>query len=165
MRRRVLLSGLGLSLSLAGARAVPAMAQDTTVSFPPTGVADLSEWEAERAARYEEFLARFTDNLGLSDPELVETAFKETLKEMIDDRLAAGEISANLAEDLKTRIDEAEGPILIGHLMRGGHVMHGGPDGNHSDVVRLRPRAGDRLPIENRHRERELSDDDDEDDE
>ncbi|MBA2519856.1 MAG: hypothetical protein H0V24_09325 [Chloroflexia bacterium] len=160
MRRRVFLSGLGLSLSLAGARAVPVIAQDRTVGIPPTEAVDFAEWEAERAARYEEFLARFTDNLGLSDPDLVETAFKETLQEMIDERSAAGEIPADLAEDLKTRIDDAEGPLLIGHLMRGGHVMHGGPGGR-MDVVRLRPRAGDRLPIETRDRDRGRQDDED----
>lgn len=146
LRRGLIVTGLGLSLSLAGVTgAIPSSAQETAVSVPASQGADLAEWEAEQAARYEEFLARFTEQLGLDDPALVETAFKETMKEMIDARFAAGEISANLAEELKTRIDEADGPLLFGRLLPGGpEVVMGRDRGHHG---RFLPRGGDHRTV------------------
>lgn len=143
LRNGLIVTGLGLSLALAGiSGASPATAQETAASVPASQEGDLAEWEAERAARYEEFLARFTEHLGLDDPAVVETAFTETLKEMVDERFAAGEISANLAEELKTRIDEAESPLLFGRLLPGPGDIVIGAEGDHLRHGRFLPRGG-----------------------
>lgn len=156
LRRGLLVGGLGLSLTLTGAGLVnqaPAFAQESSTSTPADSTttatatdsraAARAEWEAERLAQYENFLAKFAANLGLSDPALVETAYKDTLKELIDEQLAAGDIAANDAAELKTRIDEADGPLFFGGGRGdrmigigggpGGHDMRGGRGGGRGD--------------------------------
>lgn len=138
LRRGLLVGGLGLSLALAGAGVIvqaPALAQETSTSTTASDAraADRAEWKADRLARYESFLAKFAANLGISDPALVETAFKDTLKELIDEQLAAGDIAANDAAELKARIDGADGPIFFGGFGSGrGDRMSGigGPGGH-----------------------------------
>lgn len=150
MRRRGLIAtGLGMSLSAAGFTSMASgFAQESTAGGKPADSVDLAEWEAERTARNEAFLERFTENLGLSDPALVESAFKATLQDMVDEQFAAGEISANLAEELKTRIDETEGPLLFGPPLGARHevMLRGG--GPFHDRGGVRPRAGRRWPIQ-----------------
>jgi hypothetical protein len=122
LRRGLLISGLGLSLTVAGAGVfgeVSALAQDASDSVPAQTTGSSreerrAEWEAERQAQYENFLAKFAENLGISDPAQVETAFKDTLKELIDEQFEAGDISRNAAEEMKTRIDEAELQDIFG---------------------------------------------------
>jgi hypothetical protein len=149
LQRGLVVGGLGLSLTLAGAGVlsqVPAFAQETSTKTTVTveRAADRAAWEAERQERYENFLAKFAANLGISDPEQIETGFRDTLKEMIDEELAAGDIAANDAAELKARIDEADGPLFFGGLGGGrGDRMIGivGPGGH-----RMRGGHGDRLP-------------------
>ena len=137
LRRGLVVGGLGLSLTLAGAGVlsqVPAFAQETsTTTADDERAADRAAWEAERQERYENFLAKFAANLGISDSAQVETAFRDTLKEMIDEELVAGEIAANDAAELKARIDEADAPLFSGGFGggRGDRIFEiGGPGGH-----------------------------------
>jgi hypothetical protein len=116
LRRGLLVSGLGLSLTVAGAGVFgqgSALAQDASDNTSPSQTTEVTreerrpEWDAAQLAQYENFLAKFAENLGISDPAQVETAFKDTLKDLIDEQFEAGDISANAAEELKTQIDEA----------------------------------------------------------
>ena len=76
---------------------------------------------------YDEFVAALAANLGISDPATVDTAIKETLKQQVDEQLAAGEISANEATARKERIDAGEfGGFFFG---RGG--LRGGDGFDH----------------------------------
>lgn len=139
LRRGLLVGGLGLSLTLAGAGIItPTFAQESSTetssstTTSETRAAERAEWEVERRQQYENFLAKFAANLGISDPALVETAFKDTLKQTIDEQLAAGDIAANVAAELKTRIDEADGPLFFGGLGggRGDRMIGFGPGGH-----------------------------------
>jgi hypothetical protein len=86
-----------------------------------------SDAETETSA-YDEFVAGLAANLGISDPATVDTAIKETLKQRVDEQLAAGEISANEATARKERIDAGEfGRFFFGRGDRDGD--RGGHDG------------------------------------
>jgi hypothetical protein len=125
LRRGLLIGGLGLSLTMVSAAVLPTAAQESSAGGSGTELTieeRVAAWEEERQQRYDDFLAAFAANLGIDDPAQVETAFKETLKQMIDEELAAGNIAANHAAELKQRIDEADGPILF-------HGFGGGRDG------------------------------------
>lgn len=90
------------------------VAQDA--STPTAGTEETTEVTDRRAARqaeYDAFLDALAANLGVADGETVDAAIRTTLKQTIDERLAAGEISANLAADLKAAIDSGEYPIRL----------------------------------------------------
>lgn len=105
-----------------------------------TEVTAASDRQAEREADYAAFLEALAINLGVADGETVDAAIRTTLKQMIDQRLAAGEISADLAAELKAAIDA--GRYLGGFHIPGfgGFDGHGGPRG---DEVRGSDRDGD----------------------
>jgi hypothetical protein len=115
------------ALALIGTGAVVSdgvFAQESTPeaeSTPAVGSAGETETSA-----YDEFVAALAANLGISDPATVDTAIKETLKQKVDEQLAAGEISANEATARKERIDAGEfGGFFLG---RGGHDRQGRDD-------------------------------------
>ena len=56
----------------------------------------------------------------MADPASVDTGIRDALKTMVDDRLAAGEISANAATEAKAEIDASEAPLRVGYGERGG---------------------------------------------
>jgi len=93
---------------------------------------------AAREAEYAAFLDALAVNLGVADGETVDAAIRTTMEQVIDERLAAGEISADLATELKLAIDSGEYPvgfhlggIGMGGFDRGGdHDGHGGPKGD-----------------------------------
>jgi hypothetical protein len=89
-------------------------------STPAVGSAGETETSA-----YDEFVADLAANLGISDPATLDTAIKETLKQQVDEQLAAGEISANEATARKERIDAGE----FGGFFGVGRGDHGGPRG------------------------------------
>ena len=72
-------------------------------STPAVGSAGETETSA-----YDEFVAGLAANLGISDSTTADTAIKETLKQKVDEQLAASEISANEATARKERIDASE---------------------------------------------------------
>ena len=96
-------------------------AQDAAT--PSSTIEDVSDGgtvtdrQAEREARYAAFLDALAVNLGVADGETIDAAIRTTLKQMIDERLAAGEISANLADELKAAIDS--GDYRVGLHLRG----------------------------------------------
>lgn len=78
---------------------------------------------------YQDFLAKLATNLGVADAAAVDAAIRTTLKQTVDERLAAGDLSANDATAIKERIDAADVPLGIiggrhGGIARGGF---GGP--------------------------------------
>jgi hypothetical protein len=120
------------ALALLGVGAVAGggvFAQDSTPTTTETpAVGSSGDTTADSSADYDAFVAALAANLGISDPATVDAAIKTTLKQQVDDRLAAGEISANEATALKERIDAGDfGPFLFGI---GGHKDGiGGPRG------------------------------------
>jgi hypothetical protein len=84
-----------------------------------------AEMEANAAARYATFLASMADTLGAADTASVDRAIRDALKAVVDETLAAGDISANFATERKAAIDAAIVPIAIG----GGSFLRGGRDG------------------------------------
>jgi hypothetical protein len=113
-------------------------AQESTPAAESTPAVG-SAGETETSA-YDEFVAGLAANLGISDLATVDTAIKETLKQRVDEELAAGEISANEAAARKERIDAGEfGGFFLGHGdhrdggPRGGHDRQGGDDHGKQD--------------------------------
>jgi hypothetical protein len=62
------------------------------------------------SAAYQVFVAKLANNLGVTDPTKVDAAIRSTLKQMVDDQLATGTISAKKATQLKKTIDAADQP-------------------------------------------------------
>ena len=91
-----------------------------------TGTTGEATERTTREAEYAAFLDALAVNLGVADGETVDAAIKTTLKQMVDERLAAGEISADLATELKAAIDSGNVPIGFHRPdLRGDH---GGSD-------------------------------------
>jgi hypothetical protein len=61
---------------------------------------------------YQNFAAKVAAALGEADRAVVDTAIRDALKAIIDDRFDAGEISRNLATELKEKIDTSEVPLM-----------------------------------------------------
>lgn len=119
----------------------PTTEAETDTETGTTGVGGFDDSESNAAAAYQAFLAQLTINLGLSDPNQVDAAIRETRKQQVDERLASGDLTATEADALKTRIDAAEVPLGFG-----GH--HGGDRGRRGDfgrAARGRDRDGDRV--------------------
>jgi hypothetical protein len=79
--------------------------EETTPSSPA------AERRAGREAEYAAFLDALAVNLGVADGATVDAAIRTTMKQVIDERLAAGEISADLAGELKVAIDSGDYPV------------------------------------------------------
>ena len=122
------------ALALLGAGAIAeggVFAQDD-YSTPPAGLGTPAAGsDATTSTAYQDFVDALAANLGIGDPATVDAAIKTTLKQQVDDRLAAGEISANQATALKERIDAGDfGPFLFGHGRGIGGPGRGGPQGH-----------------------------------
>lgn len=130
-RRRVVAGAAGLgAASLLGLRM--AQAQDTTAT-PGAGTDTDSTVTSEttdatdlRAESYQDFVSKLAANLGVTDTATVDTAIRDALKAIVDDHLAAGEISANSATERKTEIDASVSPLRVGFF-----GDEGGPRGGH----------------------------------
>lgn len=143
-RRTVVAGAAGLGLAtLVGGSFV--RAQDTPATPTPDDGSDAAtddstqreEFEAEAGARYDDFVSRLAGNLGGVDSTTVDTAIRATLTDLVDARLAAGEISANDADAARTAITDSPAPLL-GMFLAGrgdgpggfggrGHGGFGGP--------------------------------------
>jgi hypothetical protein len=113
--RRTLIAGaagLGLASVIGGslvrAQATPEPSGGTTTD---TTTQD-TDRAAEAATRYDDFVAKLATNLGNTDSAAVDTAIRASLTDIVDERLAAGEISANDATAAKTAIASSAAPIL-----------------------------------------------------
>ena len=110
----------------------------TEETVETTGSTTTSDRRAAREAEYAAFLDALAVNLGVADGETVDAAIRTTMKQVIHERLAAGEISADLATELKLAIDSGEYPVGL-HLpgmggfggpgWGGDHEGRGGPKG------------------------------------
>jgi hypothetical protein len=106
-------------------------AQDAT---PSTGNESAETETVDQTTAYDEFVGGLAANLGIVDATTVDTAIKETLKQMVDQKFADGEISANAATAMKERIDAGEFSLGLGRI--GGFGPgdgHRGPDGRGDD--------------------------------
>ena len=86
---------------------------------------DATTEASEADAAYDEFVAGLAANLG-TDTATVEAAITQSLTDMVDAKLAAGEISADRAAALTERITSGDIPIRLGWL--GGDHGRVGPD-------------------------------------
>ena len=107
-----------------------AFAQDSTPTAgteasTPAADTTTDPWAA-RQAEQDAFLDALAANLGVADGATVEAAIKTTMKQLVDERLAAGEISADDAEAIKAAIDSGDYPVGL-HLPGLGGM--GGPGG------------------------------------
>jgi len=94
-------------------------AQDAT---PAAGTSSTTD------TTYQDFVGKLAANLGIADATQVDAAIKTTLKQMVDEQLAAGNISANEATAAKQAIDNGD----LGHGLFDFDHGHDGKDG-HSD--------------------------------
>lgn len=161
-RRGMLLGALALALAIGGAVAGGPPAAGAQIGTPTTETSGQAGQEpgtgtgtggftdqaaSEPASAYRAFLEDLALNLGLSDPDQIDGAIRTTLKQRVDGRQAAGELSADDAEALKARIDAAAVPLGFGDDGHGpaggargdignrarGREHHGGPDGGFGD--------------------------------
>jgi hypothetical protein len=139
-RRRVVAGAAGLgAASLLGLRM--AHAQDTTAT-PGAGTTvtdettDATDATDLRAESYQDFVDKLAANLGMTDTASVDTAIRDSLKAMIDDRLAAGEISANSATEWTAEIDSSVAPLRVGFFGDGGPRGGHGPGGDRGNGMK-----------------------------
>jgi hypothetical protein len=124
------MAGLGAALvallAVGGVAGRGVFAQDAT---PTTGTGSTT------ATLYQDFVGKLAANLGIANSTTVDTAIKTTLKQMVDDQLAAGHISADEANAAKQAIDSGN---FGGDLLKLGHAQgdkhgHGGAGDNDND--------------------------------
>jgi hypothetical protein len=118
-RRNVIAGIAGLGVA-AGIGASQVLAQDATPSATEepsdTTIDEQPGKMAEIGAAYQDFVGKLATNLGESDTAKVDTAIRDALKAMVDDQYTAGNISRNLADDLKSRIDSSDAPLAVAML-------------------------------------------------
>jgi len=123
---------LGLLLVLAGTRAIgieTTSAQSTTAGTPAAGDSGTTK-ETGPDQLYQDFLGKLATNLGETDTARVDQAIRDSLKQVVDDRQAAGDLTADQATALKERIDADGIPIgFVGPGGRGFRGSHGGDMG------------------------------------
>lgn len=105
MNKRLRTLGMGASLlAVLGGAAIggPAVFAQSSPSTP----AAITTTAAAPGA-YSAFVAKLATTLGITDPAKVDAAITSSLKQMVDDRFKAGDISANEATALKNNIDSA----------------------------------------------------------
>lgn len=131
--RRTLIAGaagLGLASVIGGslvrAQATPEPSDGTTTD----ATTEETDRATEAAARYNDFVAKLATNLGGTDSTAVDAAIRASLTDIVDERLAAGEISANDATAAKTAIASNASPVL-GLFAAGGHDGGFGRFGGH----------------------------------
>jgi Arc/MetJ family transcription regulator len=133
-RRRFVVGGSAsaVALTMAGLAAQRAVnAQDATPT-PSTGTEPPATTDGETTNRYDAFVAALATALGSGDAATVDAAIRTALKQMVDDKFAAGNISANEATARKEQIDTAESPL--GGFGFGGHGGKGGIRGGRNDA-------------------------------
>jgi hypothetical protein len=132
--RRNILAGIG-GLSLAGAirinRVFAQEATPTATDDEDGGETDVepadADIEREIDEAYDNFVAKLAEQLGDTDAATVDTAIRNALKAMVDQEFDEGNISRNLATEIKERIDESEAPLAT--AMIGAMAIRGGGRG------------------------------------
>ena len=133
-------TALGFGLVIGAAPVIPEVfAQEAT---PPAAEAPAQaaqgqeiDFEAQRAQAYDSFVTALASELG-SDKAAVDAAIRTALTQQVDEREAAGDLSAEQAAAMKAVVDVSKSPLFIGFAGRG--EMHGfaGHDGRHGDSDR-----------------------------
>jgi hypothetical protein len=141
-------TALGFGLVIGAAPVIPEVfAQEAT---PPAAEAPAQaaqgqeiDFEAQRAQAYDSFVTALASELG-SDKDAVDAAIRTALTQQVDEREAAGDLSAEQAAAMKAVIGVSESPLFLGFAGRG--EMHGfaGHDGRHGDSDRDGGEAHDR---------------------
>ena len=114
-----------LGLGAFGVRGVFAQ-ESTPTTEEADSPTDATTEVSDADAAYDAFVAGLAANLG-TDTTTVEAAITQTLTDMVDAKLAAGEISADEAAALTERITAGDVPLRLGWL--GGDHGRGGPGG------------------------------------
>lgn len=131
-RRQVVTGALGVGAATAVGVTI-ARAQTSTPTAGTSGSSTSTEQE-----EYSDFVAKLAANLGNLDATKVDTAIRTTLKQMVDEQLTAGNISANEATSLKSQIDSSTFPAGLrlfdldggGPGGQGEHGQHGNDNEN-----------------------------------
>src|SRR5215218_10704457 len=129
-------TALGFGLIIGGAPAIPEVfAQEAT---PPAAQAPARteqgqriDFEAQRAQAYDSFVTALASELG-SDEAAVDAAIRTALTQQVDEREAAGDLSAEQAAAMKAVIDVSQAPLFLGFGGHGGlqgFEDHGGRHG------------------------------------
>jgi hypothetical protein len=87
----------------------------------------VTDFEAARAASYDSFVDTLAAELGIDDPAQVDAAIRTALKQVVDERLAVGELSVEAAAARKAVIDVTEAPLMLGIGMEGRFPGGHGP--------------------------------------
>lgn len=156
MNRRNVLTSLGataLGVGVLFGGAASSHAQDA-VTPPAAAQADTQDpraaFEAKRAQAYNDLVAALAGELG-DDEAAVDAAIRSALTQVIDDRLAAGEIDDVRAAAAKAVIQVSDAPLMAGFGGPGEHSGfegrggrgHGGPGFGDERDDRGMPRLGD----------------------
>ena len=133
-------TALGFGLVIGAAPVIPdVFAQEAT---PPAAEAPAQaaqgqeiDFEAQRAQAYDSFVTALASELG-SDKAAVDAAIRTALTQQVNEREAAGDLSAEQAATMKAVIGVSKAPLFLGFAGRG--EMHGfeGHDGRHGDSDR-----------------------------
>jgi hypothetical protein len=117
-------TALGIGIVVGGAAGMPsARAQDATPSAQaPARAQQANDFEAQRDQAYKDFVAALANELG-DDQAAVDAAIRTALKQEVDKRQTAGDLSVEQAAAMKAVIDVSQAPLFSGF---GGH---GGPHG------------------------------------
>ncbi len=108
MRRNGLIVGAIALLLVLVARQEAVTSLVRAQNGTPTATTDA---DATRTQAYDDFLAKLAANVGVADPAQVDIAIRTALKQMVDERQAAGELTAEESTALKERIDAAAVPL------------------------------------------------------
>ena len=138
--RRAVLGGmaaLGIGAAFGGTRA---FGQETTPAATDEGVGSSGD-ATGKGARYQDFVAKLAANLGINDPSTVDSAIRDALSAIVDERLAAGEIAANDATAIKEQIAASESPLRIGGFGKRGRHARGQRDDSAEDKPSATPEA------------------------
>jgi hypothetical protein len=118
-RRNVIagIAGLGVAAGIGVTQVVAQTATPSATEEPGGSTSgEQPDKAAEIGAAYQDFVGKLATNLGESDTAKVDTAIRDALKAMVDDQYTAGNISRNLADDLKSRIDSSDAPLAVAML-------------------------------------------------
>ena len=132
------LQTLGMGASLLAVLGVAAISGPAVFAQSPATPAATAAADKATPSAYSAFVARLATTLGITDPAKVDAAIKTSLKQMVDDRFTAGDISAKEATAMKAEIDaatDATGLLGLDNIVGNtGDAMSGdGQDSQSSD--------------------------------
>ena len=127
MKGRALLTAvgataLGFGIVVGGITTGGAFAQDTST---PDGDAGQQAFMQAQTEAYTAFIGNVAGDLG-DDPAAVDQAVRDALKQQVQDRFDAGEITEEEAAAAIAVIDVTDVPLPVGMLAFGGHGPMGG---------------------------------------